>query len=443
MKIMMPTSVKYIIDTLMSEGFGAYIVGGCVRDSILGKNPDDWDITTSAKPSEIKRLFSKTIDTGLKHGTVTVIIDNEPYEVTTYRIDGKYEDNRRPKTVEFTRDIVEDLKRRDFTINAMAYNEEDELIDVFNGKEDLNNGLIRCVGNSKERFNEDALRMLRAIRFSAQLNFNIHGNTEEAIKQDAHLIKRISVERINVELTKLITSNQPYKFKKLYELNLLEHIMPEFIPCFNTSQNNPHHKYSVGEHILKTLEHISNISELRWTMLLHDIAKPQKKTTDEKGIDHFYGHAKKSYDIAKVILKRLKFDNRSIDIITRLILYHDYRFEPSPKAVRKALNKIGDDIFTLFLKVQEADIRAQSEYKRKEKLIKINEIEKTYNYIKAQKQCFTIKQLDITGKDIIDLGIKQGKEIGKILSYLLEAVIEKPELNKKKLLIDLVKKYIN
>lgn len=442
MIIKLPQSVSLILKVLIDNEFSAFVVGGCVRDSILGKQPKDWDITTSAKPNQVKALFKRTVDTGLKHGTVTVLIDQEQFEVTTFRIDGEYEDNRRPKTVLFTQDLIEDLKRRDFTINAMAYNDSVGLVDVFNGQKDLKNKCIRCVGNPKERFNEDALRMLRAIRFCAQLNFEIEQRTENAIINQAHLIKNISAERIQAELCKLLISNNPEKFKLIYDYGLLEFFMPEFSPCFKTLQNNPHHKYNVGEHTLQALTYTPKNIMIRLTILLHDIGKPYTKTTDKDGIDHFYRHAKMSTDLAHKILKRLKLDNKTIEYVTRLITYHDMRIKPKEKNVRRAINKIGQDIFEYLLLVQEADLKAQSTYQQKEKLLTLLSINQLFNRIKHENQCISIKQLKVSGRDIIGLGIKQGKNIGEILSYLLDIVLENPEQNQKNVLLDLAKKYI-
>lgn len=442
MYIELPIAVQFIIDTLMKKGFSAYAVGGCVRDSLLNRSPEDWDITTSAQPEDVKNIFNRTVDTGLQHGTVTVLIDHKGYEVTTYRIDGDYEDNRRPKSVEFTSDLIEDLRRRDFTINAMAYNYKDGLVDVFEGQKDLQEGLIRCVGIPKERFNEDGLRMLRAIRFSAQLGFNIDSRTEKAILEDAQLIKNISAERVQVELTKLLSSQHPHHFEKLYTLGLLEYIMPEFLLCFETSQNNPHHQYDVGEHSLKALGYIDNLPVLRWTMLFHDIGKPYKKSTDEQGIDHFYGHSEVSSTLAKKILKRLKLDNKTIEAVYQLVYYHDMRFPPTPKSVRKAINKIGVDLFPMFLQVQEADVKAQSSFKQEDKLKTLKEIKELYENIIKEKQCITLQQLEIDGRDILNLGVKPGKIIGEILDHLLQLVLENPEINNKYELLNLAEKYI-
>lgn len=442
-KIDMPDYARKIIDRLMENGYEAYLVGGCVRDSLIGKTPNDWDITTSALPNTVKKLFNRTIDTGLKHGTVTILMDRHPIEVTTYRIDGEYEDNRRPSTVEFTNNLVEDLKRRDFTINAMAYNHKTGLVDAFNGIDDLEKRVIRCVGNPYERFNEDALRMLRAIRFSAQLGYTIDEKTRKDILKCSSLIKNVSMERIQVELNKTLTSDNPKIFMETYELKLMEHIIPEFIPCIGNSQNHPYHSYDIGEHIIRSVSMIKPDKTLRWTMLLHDIGKPMAKTTDESGVDHFYGHEKISADMALSILKRLKFDNNTINKVVILIKYHDITIRNSHKCIRRILKKIGHELFYDYLLVKKADIMSQNPDKLDDGLTMITHAKKIYEDIKANDQCISLKQLELNGRDLIDMGIAKGPEIGIILNKLLDIVIEEPNKNDKEQLIEIVKQIKN
>ena len=341
MRIDLPRDVNYIIETLYSNGYEAYAVGGCVRDTLLGRTPKDWDITTSAKPEEVKALFNHTIDTGILHGTVTVMLNHEGYEVTTYRIDGEYEDARHPKEVTFTANLVEDLKRRDFTINAMAYNHKVGLVDEFDGVKDLENKIIRCVGNPMDRFSEDALRMLRAVRFAAQLGFSIEDKTQEAVKALAPTIKKVSAERIQVELVKLVTSEHPDEMRTVYELGLTKIFMPEFDTMMETKQLNKHHMYTVGEHSIQSMLNIRADKVLRLTMLLHDVGKPQCRSTGEDGQEHYYNHPKVGADISKDILKRLKFDNDTIDRCYKLILYHDDRPAMTQRSIRKSISKIG------------------------------------------------------------------------------------------------------
>lgn len=286
MKIELPKKVLFIINNLQLAGYDAFAVGGCVRDSILARKPQDWDITTSAKPEAIKEIFRRTVDTGIEHGTVTVMIGKDSYEVTTYRIDGAYEDSRHPKEVHFTNCLEEDLRRRDFTINAMAYNDDVRLVDVFGGMQDLNHHLIRCVGDPRERFSEDALRILRAVRFSAQLDFPIEPDTAKAVKELAPNLKNISAERIQTELVKLLTSPHPERIQDACELGITKVVFPEWDAMVGVKQNTIHHKYDVAEHTLHTLKHVKRDKYLRLTMLFHDMGKPAMKTTDEKGNDH-------------------------------------------------------------------------------------------------------------------------------------------------------------
>ena len=288
--IRVPEGAGQVLKTLHGAGFEAYVVGGCVRDSILMHTPQDWDITTSAKPNEVKALFRRTVDTGIRHGTVTVLIGNEGFEVTTYRIDGAYEDGRHPKSVTFTASLDEDLKRRDFTVNAMAYSEETGLIDLFGGLEDLKARVIRAVGDPTERFTEDALRMMRAVRFAAQLDAVIEKKTLQGIRALAPNLRKVSAERTRVELEKLLVSDHPEEMRVLYETGLTAQFLPEFDACMTCEQHNPHHCYTVGEHIIHALCAVRSDKVLRLTMLLHDIGKPQCRTTDENGIDHFHGH---------------------------------------------------------------------------------------------------------------------------------------------------------
>lgn len=430
-RITIPEKAKYIIDVLEDAGYEAYVVGGCVRDSILGREPQDWDITTSALPLQVKELFRRTIDTGLQHGTVTIMQGEEGFEVTTYRIDGEYEDGRHPKDVTFTPNLEEDLLRRDFTINAMAYNDRRGLVDLYDGIGDIERKIIRCVGDPNARFGEDALRMLRAVRFSAQLGYMIEPATREAITKLAPTLEKISAERIRTELVKLLVSNNPYELKEAYETGMTAVFLPEFDRAMQTEQNHKHHCYSVGEHILHAIEEVEATQVLRMAMLLHDIGKPDTLTVDESGITHFHGHVQKSEEMAKVILRRLKFDNDSIDKICRLVRFHDYGMGivPDEKIVRRAVNKIGEDIFPMFLQVGRADIMAQSDYERESKLANNDSWGKMYDKIMEENQCVSLKTLKINGRTLIEMGVKPGPELGRILNTLLEEVLDNPSGN--------------
>ena len=437
-RLELPEKVRQIIEQIQKHGFEAYAVGGCVRDSLLGRTPDDWDITTSAKPQEVKAIFPRTIDTGIEHGTVTVMMGKEGFEVTTYRIDGAYLDGRHPESVEFSSNLVEDLKRRDFTINAMAYNEQQGLVDVFEGIEDMQRKVIRCVGNPKERFGEDALRMMRAIRFSAQLGFEIDEETKEGMKLLAPTLENISAERIQVELVKMLTSDRPELIRTAYELGITKVFLPEFDRMMETKQETLHHMYTVGEHTIHAMMNVRNDKILRLTMLLHDTGKPEYKTMDEDGVAHFKMHALGSEQIAKEVLRRLKFDNDTLHKVTRLVLNHDYRMPAVPKNVRRAMNKIGEDIFPYYMEVRRADVLAQSEYRRAEKLKNLDEVEQTYAEIIEKGQCVSLKELAVTGRDLIRVGMKPGKEIGEKLNELLNLVIENPEMNTRETLLNYI-----
>ena len=442
MQIILPEKVQYILHTLEEAGFEAYAVGGCVSDSLLGREPDDWDITTSARPQQVKAVFPRTIDTGIQHGTVTVMMGKEGFEVTTYRIDGEYEDSRHPKEVIFTANLVEDLKRRDFTINAFAYNDRSGIVDAFDGMTDLQNGIIRCVGEAKERFTEDALRMMRAVRFSAQLGYSIEEKTKEAIIELAPNLKNISAERIQVELVKLLQSPHPDYLRIAYDLGITKVILQEFDRAMETPQNNPHHVYNVGEHLLHTLLYVKTDRSLRIAALLHDIAKPDTEETDSDGISHFHGHADAGEEKAAAILRRLKFDNDTISKVKKYVKYHDYKIEPRPRAVRRALNKIGKEYFEQILELKQADMLAQSTYQREEKEENLRQVRALYEEILRKEECVSLKELALTGKDLMELGVPQGKQLGMILQQLLEDVLENPEHNTREYLVTLVQQKI-
>lgn len=454
MRFHIPQKVNDIIEELMKNGHEAYAVGGCVRDMVLGREPEDWDITTSATPLEVKKIFRRTVDTGILHGTVTVLMDKDHYEVTTYRLDGEYEDNRHPKQVSFTSSLAEDLKRRDFTINAMAYNEKEGFVDLFGGLEDIKRGLIRCVGSPQERFDEDALRILRAVRFSAQLGFTIEEETLKAIRNCCENLNNISAERIRVELTKLLTSDHPDRLRDLYQVGITKVILPEFDAMMTTPQKNIHHIYSVGEHTIKAVEEVAGKlveqrfssrerTILRWTMLLHDVEKPGTISVGKDGQNHFYGHQEKGSVTAKNILRRLKFDNDTIAAVTHLIRWHDYRFVLTPSGMRRAAAKIGRETMELLFEVNRADTLAKNPQYSKEKLERLEEARRLYQEIVEREECVSLKELKINGEDLIRLGLKPGREIGELLSRLLSVVLEEPEKNNKDTLLTIAKTMID
>ncbi|MCR5666296.1 MAG: CCA tRNA nucleotidyltransferase [Eubacterium sp.] len=438
MQLVLPDKVKEIIKTLEQAGYEAYAVGGCVRDSLLGKQPKDWDITTSASPMQVKEHFARTIDTGIQHGTVTVMMDKEGFEVTTYRIDGKYEDGRHPSEVTFTRSLEEDLKRRDFTINAMAFNDSRGIVDLFGGQKDLNNRIIRCVGDAHKRFSEDALRMMRAVRFAAQIGCEIEDKTLEAMKDLAGNMKLISAERIQSELVKLLISDHPEDLLMLYEAGITAIILPEFDEMMKTPQNHPYHKYNVGMHTIEAVKAIPADKVLRIAMLLHDVGKPKCRVTDEKGIDHFYRHPLESERIAKEILRRLKFDNDTIRKVLILIRHHDERPTLREKNMRRLISRVTVEMYPSLLKVQVADALGQSDYRKEEKLAYYKSCEIMYREILEREECLKIKDLAVDGKDLIDAGVPQGKLIGENLSMMLDKVLENPKLNNKETLLEMI-----
>lgn len=440
MNINIPIDVNFIINTFYKNNFEAFMVGGCVRDCILNMEPKDYDITTSAKPEDTLSLFEKTVPTGLKHGTVTVIINNTHYEVTTYRTEGQYLDNRRPSSVEFVSDIKEDLSRRDFTINALAYNNISGLIDYFNGISDIENKIIRCVGDEDKRFKEDALRMLRAIRFSCQLNFTIEEKTLNAIINNSKLINNISKERIRDELYKILTSNNASKgIDMLQKSGLLAEILPEINSLVNYSPLSIRHNKNVFAHTLNVIDKTNNNLILRLSGLFHDVGKLNTLTLEDDGIYRFPKHNIEGAKMSKEILEKLKFDNYTINAVSKLIEHHlvlNVNYMPTRYEIKKLLIEIGEDIIYLLFDLQSADTRSLGT--PDPFLKKINYIKDTVTDILKKKEPLYIKDLDINGEILIkELNISSGKIVGDILKYLLERVLENPELNKKETLIEI------
>ena len=422
-KINMPVGAKKIIENLTKHGFEAYVVGGCVRDSLLGYSPKDWDICTSATPEVIKELHSHTIDTGLKHGTVSVVESDGIYEVTTFRVDGVYSDNRRPDAVEFVTDLKMDLSRRDFTVNAMAYNDEAGVIDYYGGLSDLAERKIKCVGNAGDRFDEDALRILRAIRFSSVYGFLIEHSTSRAIHDKAALLQNIASERIRSELCKTIVFGQRAADVLLEYSDVVSIIIPEIEPCIGFVQNNRFHKYDVYEHMVRAMEaYAGRDLSVKFALLIHDIGKPLCYTEDENG-GHFYGHSVPSHDIAERVVDRLKFDNKTKEAILELVLYHDSVIEPTAKTVKRWLNRIGAERLSQLLDVKMADIAAHADNTQTERINQYLSVRGIAKEIIVSEQCFQLKDLEINGRDIMSLGIEEGKRVGEILNCLLEGVI--------------------
>lgn len=421
----MPKNVDTAINLLQSAGFEAYAVGGCVRDSLLGKTPNDWDITTSAKPENMKSVFADfhCIDTGIKHGTVTVVIDGEPLEITTFRLDGEYEDNRHPKSVTFTADLGADLGRRDFTVNAMAYSKMTGTVDLFGGQNDLKNKIIRCVGDPDRRFNEDALRILRALRFASALDFEIEEKTAQSLLKNRALLGNISEERIAKELLKLVCGKGAKRILTDFAPVLFE-ILPELQPMYKNSHDNPHHCYDIYEHTLIAVESSDPEPTLRFAMLLHDCGKPAVKKFDENGVAHFYGHQRISAEISAQILARLKVSNKFRDEILFLVSNHDrWELYENTEKMPRYLSKFGLDGVLKLLKVMCADVLAQSpEYRYR--LDQIADAEEIAKNLAVQKPCLSLRELQINGRTLMDIGIPQGRKLGAVLAQLLDEVID-------------------
>ena len=436
-QVQIPGGALCILNALQAAGYDAFIVGGCVRDMLLAVEPHDWDICTSASPAEVKDTLSqyRSLNTGLKHGTVTVMMQDGSYEVTTFRVDGHYSDGRHPDSVTFTRSIEEDLARRDFTINAMAVDPvEDRIIDPYHGQDDLMRGVIRCVGDANRRFQEDALRILRAIRFASRLEYHIDYATQNAMRDNRGLLFRISRERIWDELSKILLTDRGWDYLHSYSDVLLEFI-PEFRGCIGLEQRNAWHCYNVFDHIMMSVSYAPRDLVIRTTMLLHDIGKPAAMTVGEDGRRHFYGHQDISAQRSEAILRRLKCSNQFTRDVVELVKYHDMPVAPSTKAIRRSLNLLGPEQLTRLFLVKRADTLAQSEMAQRKKLGEISECEGLLSQVLADQQAFSLKDLAISGKDLIAAGMEQGRGIGEALNRALDAVLDGTAPNEKEALL--------
>jgi len=420
-----PKDVIIILQKLNNQNEEAFVVGGSVRDLLLGKIPFDYDITTSAKPEKIIEIFKdyKLITLSKKYGTITLIVNNKSYEITTYRIDGDYINNRRPEKIVYTNNLYKDLSRRDFTINALAYHPKVGIVDYFNGIKDLNKKLLKTVNNPDIRFQEDGLRILRCLRFSSTLNFDIEKNTSKAIFKNKEILKNISFERINQEFSKLIFGENIENILTNY-IDIVGEFIPELLLLKDFNQNNAYHIYDVLEHTIKSVKYIESDLELKMTMLLHDIGKPLTYSIDSDFIGHFYKHNIVSANLAKDILIRLKYSNKFIDNVKLLIENHDVQILENKTAVRRRINKLGSvDLFFKLLKVKKADILAQNPKYLEDRIIHLNKLKIIAEEIVNKKECFNLNMLNINGNDLINLGIPQGKLIGTILNDILNEVI--------------------
>ena len=431
-------SALNLLAKLNDAGFGAYLVGGCVRDALMGRAPGDYDVATSAPPEAVKALFPKTADTGLAHGTVTVLLDR-PFEVTTFRADGGYDDCRHPNRVFFVGDLETDLARRDFTMNAMAWHPDEGLCDPFGGWEDIKNKTIRAVGKAGLRFREDALRILRGVRFSAQLGFGLEKETKNAMAACAHLTGRLSAERVREELYKILLSPRPDAVETLEELGVLAVILPEVSRLFKTGQNTPYHAFDVGRHTMRALTHTPVSLTVRLSALLHDVGKPDAKTTDSAGVDHFHGHGPKSVLLADEILKRLRATNQTRREVLALIKWHDFKFSPNEAAaMRRAVSKIGPQRMENLLALQTGDAYGKNPNMLEQNLAKVRLTSEAVSEVMRQNCPLSIKALAVNGNDLLNLGTAP-KEIGGCLSWLLDVVLEDPAKNKKNILLQCVK----
>ncbi len=438
--MLLPSYAKKAIEILYNNGHKAYAVGGCVRDSIMGIAPFDYDICTSATPNQMLEIFSgfKVIKTGIKHGTVTVIIEDKPLEITTFRKEAEYSDHRRPDSVLFVDDLKDDLSRRDFTVNAIAYNDYEGYVDFFDGIADIKRKTLRCVGCAPKRFEEDALRILRAVRFHSTLGFEIEKNTHNATFEKLSLLEFVSAERIRVELEKLLQGDNVYSCLMTYR-DVIAQFIPEIKPCFDFDQKNKHHKYDVYEHIVRAVSLSPKWADIRVCMLLHDIAKPLCMTEDKKGCRHFKTHPEVGAEIAQDILSRLKFDNKTKSYIVNQIKEHDNRFECTKENIKRFISKYSFKFCYDHIDIRLADTKAQGEYNLKEKLDDLDMRLKLIKEIENNNECVFISQLGINGNDLINIGF-EGKEISQTLDILLDEVMSGRLCNNKEELMSFAKR---
>lgn len=415
---------RQALSILSHQGYDAFLVGGCIRDLLLDKTPHDWDIATNAWPAQVGQAFSHypVIETGIQHGTVTVLLEHQPIEITTYRVDGPYQDHRHPSRIQFTPSLRQDLARRDLTVNAMAWSPESGLVDPFQGAQDLKASVLRCVGNPAERFEEDALRLFRALRFAATLNFSIDPATARAIHQKKTLLAYIAPERIQSELLRFLCGFQPGKLLVEYQ-DVFSVFLPPLKAMAGFQQYNPHHCYDVLEHTAHALSASRPNLLVRLAVLFHDTGKPDCFSQDEQGTGHFYGHAARSAQIARELLDQLRVEHATRDTVVELVARHDTPIPPEPKAIRRWLNRLGPERLRLLLQVQEADTLALApEYRGR-----VQELAQTSALLEqlvAERACFQLRDLAVSGRDLIALGMPEGPEIGRILQQLLEAVME-------------------
>ncbi|MGN0648389.1 MAG: CCA tRNA nucleotidyltransferase [Oscillospiraceae bacterium] len=442
LQFQLPPQVTKAMELLGQGNFECFAVGGCVRDTLRGTTPHDWDLTTNAKPEQMQQCFAgyHTIETGLQHGTLTVMLDHMPLEITTYRIDGAYTDHRRPDQVSFTNSLTDDLARRDFTVNAMAYHPQCGLIDPFGGAEDLQRKCIACVGNPSERFDEDGLRILRALRFAAVLDFTIDPQTDAAIHHQKDLLKHISAERIFVEMTKMLCGQAAERLLLAYP-DVICTVLPQLQPMVGFDQQNPYHAYDVYTHSCKVTAAAPATPVLRWAAFLHDSGKPHTFTRDERG-GHFYGHGQVSEEIARRTLHQLKSDRKTLDAVVTLIRHHDTVFSGNAKQIKRMVNRIGDELTEQLILLHRADVSAQAEHLRAQRIQAADALLHTLMELRQQNACMTLKDLQINGKDIIAMGAHEGQIIGACLNAVMNDVLEEHLPNERNALLTAAKQYL-
>ena len=434
--IQLPEGAAFVVDRLTHAGYPAYVVGGCVRDALLGIAPKDWDVCTAATPEEMQRVFAgcHVVETGLKHGTLTVVVNHVPYEVTTFRVDGDYTDHRHPDHVTFVADVREDLARRDFTVNAMAYHPDTGLVDAFQGREDLAAGVIRCVGDPGKRFGEDALRILRALRFASVYGFAIDEQTSRAVHSLKTTLHGVAAERIRVELGKLLCGRGAETILRDYADVILE-VLPALAPMVGFDQRTPYHRYDVWEHTIRAVGAVAPVETLRWTMLLHDSGKPACFTLDERGQGHAFGHGERSVEIAREAMALLRVDNATRDRVLTLVARHDMPLSGSPVLLRRCLHDMGEEALRQLIEVQRADERAKGVTPPEVIDARAQALHAALDTVLATNPCVTLKQLALRGSDLAQAGVPGGKAVGECLRYLLERVMEDPAQNDRETLM--------
>ena len=434
--VTMPAGAAFVLQRLKENGFQGYVVGGCVRDSLLGRAPKDWDICTDALPEEMQRVFrdQHVIETGLKHGTLTVMYDHEPYEVTTFRVDGEYTDHRHPDEVRFVKNVVDDLARRDFTVNAMAWNPQSGLVDAFGGQEDLRAGVIRCVGEADRRFGEDALRIMRALRFASVYGFDIEAETAAAVHLLKDTLRDVAAERIRVELAKLLCGQGAGKMLREYA-DVFFAILPQLAPMHGFDQRTPYHAYDVWEHTVRAVENAPSTETLRLTLLLHDAGKPAAFTVDEQGVGHAHGHHRLSAEIAAEVLAYLRLDNATRDRILMLVEHHDWPLSTERTLLKRRLNRLGEEALYQLIEVQRADALGKGTEAAADVEARAEELRQALTVLLAERPCVTLRDMAVNGRDLMAEGIAHGRQLGETLNWLLAEVLNERLPNEREALL--------